>query len=78
MALVYLLASDDAELVGVASPAATWTSTVCRNNLGLLQLCAAGTSRCRAGLSAAGRPDAHRRDTTASRSGYAGALGDGS
>ncbi|MFN8073340.1 MAG: nucleoside hydrolase [Mycobacterium sp.] len=43
MALVYLLASDDAELVGVASTGGNVdVDQVCRNNLGLLQLCAAG------------------------------------
>jgi len=40
MALVYLLASDDAELVGIASTGGNVdVDQVCRNNLGLLQLC---------------------------------------
>lgn len=43
MALVYLLASDDADLVGVASTGGNVdVDQVCRNNLGLLQLCGAG------------------------------------
>jgi purine nucleosidase len=42
MALVYLLASDDADLVGVASTGGNVdVDQVCRNNLGLLQLCGA-------------------------------------
>jgi purine nucleosidase len=40
MALVYLLASADAELVGIASTAGNVpVQQVCRNNLGLLELC---------------------------------------
>ncbi len=40
MALVYLLASDDAELIGIASTAGNVdVDQVCRNNLGLLKLC---------------------------------------
>ena len=40
MALVYLLASDDADLVGIASTGGNVdVDTVCSNNLGLLQLC---------------------------------------
>ena len=43
MALVYLLASADAELVGIASTAGNVdVDQVCCNNLGLLQLCGAG------------------------------------
>lgn len=42
MALVYLLASPDAELVGIASTGGNVpTDQVCRNNLGLLELCRA-------------------------------------
>lgn len=42
MALVYLLASADAELVGIASTGGNVdVDQVCRNNLGLLQLCGA-------------------------------------
>jgi purine nucleosidase len=42
MALAYLLASDDAELVGVASTAGNVpVDQVCVNNLGLLELCGA-------------------------------------
>lgn len=42
LALVYLLASDDAELVGIASTGGNiGVDQVCRNNLGLLQLCGA-------------------------------------
>ena len=40
MALVYLLASSDADLVGIASTAGNVpVQQVCRNNLGLLELC---------------------------------------
>ena len=40
MALAYLLASPDAELVGIASTAGNvGVQQVCRNNLGLLELC---------------------------------------
>ncbi|WP_102142257.1 nucleoside hydrolase [Mycobacterium hubeiense] len=40
MALVYLLASPEAELVGIASTAGNvGVQQVCRNNLGLLELC---------------------------------------
>ena len=40
MALVYLFASADAELVGIASTAGNvGTQQVCQNNLGLLELC---------------------------------------
>ncbi len=40
MALVYLFASDDAEVVGIASTAGNVpVQQVCRNNLGLLELC---------------------------------------
>ena len=40
MALVYLLASADADLVGIASTAGNVpVQQVCRNNLGLLELC---------------------------------------
>lgn len=40
MALVYLLASPDAELIGIASTGGNVdVDHVCRNNLGLLQLC---------------------------------------
>ena len=47
MALAYLLASDDAELVGVASTAGNVpVDQVCINNLGLLELCGAPASRC--------------------------------
>ena len=47
MALVYLLASADAELVGIASTAGNVpVQQVCRNNLGLLELCQAPASRC--------------------------------
>ena len=43
MALVYLLASEDAELVGIASTGGNVdVDQVCCNNLGLLQLCGAG------------------------------------
>lgn len=43
MALVYLLASPDAELVGIASTAGNiGVQQVCVNNLGLLELCRAG------------------------------------
>ena len=42
MALVYLLASPDAELVGIASTGGNVAvDQVCRNNLGLLELCRA-------------------------------------
>ena len=42
MALVYLLASPDAELVGIASTGGNVdVDQVCRNNLGLLELCGA-------------------------------------
>jgi len=42
MALVYLLASPDAELVGIASTGGNVdVDQVCRNNLGLLELCRA-------------------------------------
>lgn len=42
MALVYLLASADAELIGIASTGGNVdVDQVCRNNLGLLQLCGA-------------------------------------
>ncbi len=42
MALVYLLASPDAQLVGIASTAGNVpVDQVCRNNLGLLELCRA-------------------------------------
>ncbi len=42
MALVYLLASPDAELVGIASTGGNVpVQQVCRNNLGLLELCGA-------------------------------------
>ncbi|ORA22341.1 nucleoside hydrolase [Mycobacterium aquaticum] len=44
MALVYLLASPDAELVGIASTAGNiGVQQVCVNNLGLLELCRAGS-----------------------------------
>ena len=40
MALAYLLASDDADLVGIASTAGNVpVDQVCVNNLGLLELC---------------------------------------
>ncbi len=40
MALVYLFASDDADVVGIASTAGNVpVQQVCRNNLGLLELC---------------------------------------
>ena len=40
MALVYLLASADADLVGIGSTAGNVpVQQVCRNNLGLLELC---------------------------------------
>lgn len=40
MALVYLFASDDAEVVGIASTAGNVpVQRVCENNLGLLELC---------------------------------------
>lgn len=43
MALAYLMASADAELVGIASTAGNVpVDQVCVNNLGLLQLCGAG------------------------------------
>lgn len=43
MALVYLLASPDADLVGIASTGGNVdVDQVCRNNLGLLELCRAG------------------------------------
>ncbi|RDH76089.1 nucleoside hydrolase [Mycolicibacterium moriokaense] len=43
MALVYLLGSADAELVGIASTAGNVAvQQVCQNNLGLLELCGAG------------------------------------
>lgn len=42
VALVYLLASDDADLVGIASTGGNVdVDQVCQNNLGLLQLCGA-------------------------------------
>jgi purine nucleosidase len=42
MALVYLLGSPDAELIGIASSAGNVPADqVCRNNLGLLELCRA-------------------------------------
>src|SRR6478609_11196067 len=42
MALVYLLASPDARLVGIASTGGNVdVDQVCRNNLGLLELCGA-------------------------------------
>lgn len=42
VALVYLLASDDADLIGIASTGGNVdVDQVCRNNLGLLQLCGA-------------------------------------
>jgi purine nucleosidase len=42
MALVYLLASPDAELIGIASSGGNVPADqVCRNNLGLLELCRA-------------------------------------
>lgn len=44
MALVYLLASEDADLIGIASTGGNVdVDQVCRNNLGLLQLCGATT-----------------------------------
>jgi inosine-uridine nucleoside N-ribohydrolase len=44
MALVYLLASPDADLVGIASTAGNvGVQQVCVNNLGLLELCRAGS-----------------------------------
>jgi len=44
MALVYLLASGDADLIGIASTGGNVdVDQVCRNNLGLLQLCGATT-----------------------------------
>lgn len=44
LALVYLLACDDVELVGVASTAGNvGAAQVCRNNLGLLRVCAASS-----------------------------------
>jgi purine nucleosidase len=43
MALAYLLGSDDAEIVGIASTAGNVSvDQVCANNLGLLALCGAG------------------------------------
>ena len=40
MALVYLFASEDADVVGIASTAGNVpVQQVCRNNLGLLELC---------------------------------------
>jgi purine nucleosidase len=40
MALAYLFASDDADVVGIASTAGNVpVQQVCRNNLGLLELC---------------------------------------
>src|SRR3954447_11441123 len=40
MALVYLFASDDAEVIGIASTAGNVpVQQVCRNNLALLELC---------------------------------------
>ena len=40
MALAYLFASDDADMVGIASTAGNVpVQQVCRNNLGLLELC---------------------------------------
>ena len=40
MALVYMFASDDAELVGIASTGGNVpVQQVCGNNLGLLELC---------------------------------------
>src|SRR5258705_4757587 len=40
MALVYLFASDEADVVGIASTAGNVpVQQVCRNNLGLLELC---------------------------------------
>lgn len=43
MALVYLLASSDADLIGIASTGGNVSvDQVCRNNLGLLELCRAG------------------------------------
>ena len=43
MALVYLLASPEADLVGIASTGGNVdVDQVCRNNLGLLRLCGAG------------------------------------
>ena len=40
MALVYLFASEDAEVVGIASTSGNVpVQQVCRNNLGLLDLC---------------------------------------
>src|ERR1700754_439285 len=40
MALAYLFASDDVEVVGIASTAGNVPAQqVCRNNLGLLELC---------------------------------------
>ena len=42
MALLYLLASPDAEIVGIASTAGNVAvDQVCENNLGLLELCGA-------------------------------------
>ncbi len=47
MALVYLFASPDAELVGIASTAGNVpVQQVCQNNLGLLELCRVETFRC--------------------------------
>ena len=62
MALVYLLASDDADLVGIASTGGNVdVDQVCRNNLGLLQLCGATGIPVSRGITATGRADAHRR-----------------
>ncbi|EUA91937.1 inosine-uridine preferring nucleoside hydrolase family protein [Mycobacterium ulcerans str. Harvey] len=43
LALIYLLASTDADLVGIASTGGnTSVDQVCTNNLGVLELCRAG------------------------------------
>ena len=66
MALVYLLASADADLVGIASTAGNVpVQQVCRNNLGLLELCQSHRCPGVQGLRATGeRATAHRRRHT--------------
>ncbi len=63
MALAYLLASDDADIVGIASTAGNVpVDQVCANNLGLLEPCAAvGRTGVQGRRTAAGHTAAHRR-----------------
>ena len=59
MALAYLFASPDAELIGIASTGGNVeVQQVCRNNLGLLEVCRVSE---RAGVLRRRRPAEHRR-----------------